>query len=72
MGSWATILVSQARVPDRRIKPFISTYQEGKQIDDYIYIRYLDIVDRELVAKYPGIFAQKSKIYTNGGSEVYK
>ena len=72
IGSWATILVSQARIPEGQHKSFIATYQEGKQIDGYIYLRYLDIVDRELVAKYPGLFAQKSKIYTNGGSEVYK
>lgn len=72
VGSRALTLQSQARVPDRRIKSFIYPYQEGKQIDGYIYLRYLELVDGGLIAKYPDLFAEKSKIYTNGGSEVYK
>ena len=72
-GFTQQILLSQARIPLRETYPaLISRYKEGEQIDGYIYLRHVDIVDRELVAKYPGIFAEKSKIYANGGSEVYR
>lgn len=66
------LLVSQGKIPWSRVRPLISTYQEGKEIDGFIYLRHTDIGDDGLVVKYPDLFAGKSKIYSNGGSEVYK
>lgn len=67
------VLLSQGKIPMARTDSrLIPRYQEGSKIDGYIYLRYADIADGGLVTKYPGIFAGKSKIYANGGSEIYK
>lgn len=67
------VLLSQGRIPlSQTDASLISRYQEGKEVDGYIYLRYVDIVDDRLVAKYPALFTGKSKIYANGGSKVYR
>ena len=67
------VLVSQSNIPYQRIgKYLISTYQQGKEIDGYIWLRYVDMIEGGLVTKYPGISAGKSKIYANSRSETYK
>ena len=67
------ILLSQGRIPfSQTDASLISRYQEGKDVDGYIYLRYVDIVESRLVVKYPGLFTGKSKIYANGGSEIYR
>ena len=66
------LLLSQSRIPYSQTDySLISRYKEGEQIDGYIYLNYLDI-EWGIVAEYPGLFAEKSKIYGNGASEVYK
>lgn len=71
-GFTKDVLTSQGKIPYPQINShLISDYEEGKEIDGYIYLRYSDI-NSGLVAEYPGIFAEKSKIYSSGGSEVYK
>ena len=69
-GSWARLLVSQAGIKAYKIKSFIP-YEQGEEIDGYIYLRYMDIVDG-LELKYPHGFEDKGRIYNNGGSEIYK
>ena len=74
-GAWPgpRVLHSQGKIPCwETMRSFISKYQEGKEIDGYIYLRYTDVVDGKLVAKYPDIFVEKNKICANGGSEIYK
>ena len=67
------VLVSQGKFPPSRIGgPFISQYQEGRRIDGYIYLRYADVASGRTVTEYPDIFAGKNKMYSNGGSEVYR
>ena len=65
-------LVSQGKFPPSQIKSLDSLYQKGKGVDDYIYLRLTDIASDGLVAKHPDILAGSSKIYANGGSEVYR
>ncbi len=36
-------------------------FSVDKKMDGYIYLRYLDIADGGLVAKYPGVFVEKVK-----------
>ncbi|HJH27078.1 MAG TPA: hypothetical protein C5S37_10000 [Methanophagales archaeon] len=52
-----------------------------KEIEGYIYLRYVNVVDGKLQEKgrqwhnltdYSDVFIEKGKIYDNGGSEVYK
>ena len=67
------VLLSQGRIPfSQTDASLISRYKEGKEIDGYIYLRYVDIVDGGLVAEYPGLLTGKSKIYASGGSEIYR
>ncbi len=66
-------LTSQGKIPYSQINShLISDYEKGKGIDGYIYLRRIDIVDGGLVARYPNAFAEKSKVYANNRSEVYK
>ena len=66
------ILLSQGRIQYSRTAELISSYEKDKKIDGYIYLRYSDLSDGGLIVKYPDMFAEKSKIYTNGSSEIYK
>ena len=67
------VLISQSEVPYYRVSEYlISRYEEGKEIDGYIWLRYVDMVEGGVVTKYPGISAGKSKIYANSRSETYK
>ena len=71
-------LKSQGKIqsPDGRF------YENNKTINEgYIYLRYQNVVDGEILkstwkdvhnlTEYSHLFAGKSKIYNNGGSEVY-
>ena len=74
-GAWPgpRVVHSQGKIPLYQIRgSFVSLYQEGRRIDGYIYLRYTDVVEGKLVAKYPDIFFEKSKINANGGAEVYR
>jgi len=53
----------------------------GERTDSYIYLRYYNVVDGKLldsrvrthnIAEYQNTFIDKSKIYSNGGSEIWK
>jgi uncharacterized membrane protein len=53
------------------ISPGVCTHsllQRDKSIDGYIYLGYYNVVNEEFIYAHIG----KSKIYTNGGSEVYE
>jgi uncharacterized membrane protein len=74
-GVWPgpRVLMSQGKIPLYQIGgSFVSLYQEGRRIDGYIYLRHTDITVSRVVTEYPDLFARKSKIYTPGGSEVYR
>ena len=59
-----------------------SPIEENKPITDgYIYLRYCGVVNGRLmanraqwhdIANYQDEFAEKDKVYTNGGSEVWR
>ena len=67
------ILLSQGKIPYHQVSTgLVSRYEEGKEIDGYIWLRYVDMIDGGLVTEYPAIFAGKSKIYANGSSETYR
>ncbi len=74
-GAWPgpRVLLSQGKIPRwRTLLSFISQYQEGKKIDGYLYLRHTDITVGRVVTEYPDLFARKSKLYTTGGSAVYR
>lgn len=74
-GAWpgSRVIKSQGKIPPDQIRGYvISQYQEGREIDGYIYLRYIDITVNRVVMEYPDPFARKSKIYTSGGSEIYR
>ena len=67
------VLRSQGKISyHRKVLPLIPQYQEGKEIDGYIYLRNVNITIYRTVTEYPDLFAGKSKIYTTGTSEVYR
>ncbi|MBA7635600.1 hypothetical protein ES703_43204 [subsurface metagenome] len=66
------VLLSQGKIPGYGIPGSrICGLREDKEIDGYIYLRHLDI-DEGLVTKYPIAFSEKSKIYANARSQVYR
>ena len=69
-------LTSQAGI--RKFDPY---FKEDKEHNGYIYLRYFDVADRkvspsqkweEVMMEYKNILLGASKIYANGGSEVWK
>jgi len=72
-GLTNVVLLSQGGIPcEQRKADLVARCEEGESFDGYIYLRRKDIIDDELVQEYPGMFEQKSKIYANGKSEVYR
>ena len=73
IGQGGRILVSQGKVePIRTIGRSVTVLPEGSKIDGYVYLRYTDITIGRTVSKYLDMLNEKSKIYSNGGSEIYK
>lgn len=67
------VLQSQGRIPPYQLGgSFVSQYQEGKKIDGYIYLRHTDITVDRVVIEYPDLFTGRNKIYTSGGSGIYR
>ena len=72
-------LISQASLPSRLING--TSILNHKRIKGYVYFRYYNVVnnklmDREVTAhsltEYDDVFLGKSRIYSNGGAEIYK
>ena len=72
-----TMLVSQAGILKY---DYYSLLVEDRKINGYIYLRYYNVVDDKIldrqneehnIAEYQDKFVEKSKIYNNGGSEVW-
>jgi uncharacterized membrane protein len=70
-------LISQSHISQNRLGSFIGR----KDVDGYIYLRYYGVVNGKVLGSgwkthnltdYSNIFVEKSKIYVNGGSEVWK
>ena len=68
------LLISQGRFrPYAEVKrSFIFQYEETGDVDGYIFLRSTDITTGGVLAKYPDLFARKSKIYTAGISEIFR
>ena len=58
-----------------------SLFEKDKKIDGYIYLRYSNIMNGELIGRhnkvynmtdYQDFFLKENRIYNNGGSEVYR
>ena len=58
-----------------------SLFEKDKKIDGYIYLRYSNIMNGELIGRhnkvynmtdYQDFFLKENKIYSNGGAEVWK
>ena len=77
-GGSGTRLTSQAGIPDYDRWSF---FVEGRKIEGYIYLRYYNVVNGKIIdpqreehnmTEYQNKFIEKSKIYNNGGSEVWR
>lgn len=72
-GDGGERLASQGGISESQAgRGLYSMCQQGMKIGGYIYLAYQDVIDGQLVAEYPDVFADKNKIYENGGSEVYR
>jgi uncharacterized membrane protein len=73
-------LLSQGLIDRNYLKSLIETVDNNWPINGYIFLRYANIVDKELLdvnerhdlAEYQNEFKQRPLIYSNGGSEVWK
>jgi len=74
-------LKSQARIMPPRVVDLYSSLEENNKIDGYIYLTYHNVVNKELLdwkgnlhslEEYQDKFTGKDKIYSNGGSEIYR
>jgi len=71
-------LISQGGIPLNRLDR-LSLIEPGAKIEGYIYLGYYNIVSGKMmtpdapdIAEYHEKFVGKGKIYSNGGSEIYK
>jgi len=67
--------LSQCTIPKYLID--YMAFSKRKEIDEYIYLRYYNVVDELLygghnMTEYSDMFVGKDRIYDNGGSEVWK
>ena len=74
-------LLSQSQAGIRRYNPYLLPEKDKKIESGYIYLRYFNVVDGKILdaqrgehnmTEYQDKFVGKSKIYNNGGSEIYK
>jgi uncharacterized membrane protein len=72
-------LYSQGQIPSSRLD--VQSLVGHRKIPGYIYLRYCNVINGELfdrslgvhnITEYSDTFVKKSKIYTNGGSEVWR
>ena len=68
-------LTSQGNIPAysplTRVS-FVEEYPKKGLVDGYIFLRKADITVSKTLEKFAPLFAAKSRIYTSGGSEVYR
>ncbi len=77
-GEWR--LISQGQINPDTVGSFIESVKKNDPVNGYIFLRYtavvsgelLDVYDPHVLSEYQGLFAQRSLIYANGGSEVWK
>ena len=74
-------LISQAGFSPRAINRYTLTDEQDIEIEGYIYLRYYNVVDGKLldvqfeehdIIQYSDKFTGKSKLYSNGGAEIWK
>ena len=76
-NSGKNILASQAGILE---SDYRQLFESGGKVGGYIYLRYYNVVDGKVLtlqesremAEYQDKFTGKSKIYSNGGSEVWR
>lgn len=67
-----SVLLSQGPIPHPKTSQIIPKYEKDGKIDGYIYLGGSELVGGRFITEYPDIFAEKSKIYSNGDSEIYR
>ncbi len=67
------MLLSQGDIT-RRGMPGARAYQFSgeEEMAGYVYLRSSDMADGGLLTEYPGVFAEKNRIYANSKAEVYR
>ncbi|KFD40799.1 hypothetical protein HX99_04235 [Peptococcaceae bacterium SCADC1_2_3] len=81
---YASYLISPAEISALHINNqtlLLEKDSKIRKINDYIYLKHFNMIDGKLlnekyknhdIANYQATFKEKNKIYSNGGSEVYK
>ena len=72
------VLISQGKIAPILIDS--AAFSGHEEIDGYIYLSHNNVVNRKLVSggvfydmgEYSDLITDKNKIYSNGGSEIYK
>jgi len=75
-------VVSQGGIPITSTSNVVAFFERNKDLDGYIYLRHYNIVDGKLIgpssteerelADYWSQLSKENKIYTNGGSEIWR
>ena len=74
-------LISQAGFSPHTINRQTLTDERNIEIKGYVYLRYYNVVNKKLldvqfeehnITEYSDTFARKSKLYNNGGAEIWK
>ena len=77
-GSARLISQGGATVPRAELYPSL---EKNREIDGYIYLTYNNVINKQIfddkanlqnISKYEDKFIEKDKIYSNGGSEIYR
>lgn len=76
------LLQGQSPILREDIRSLILASKEGTKIEDYIYLRYMNVVEgkytgsdqlkHDLSQEFPDMLVGMNKLYANGGSEVYR
>jgi uncharacterized membrane protein len=76
------LVQSQGPIPASQIESLLLASEEGKEIDGYVYLRYLNVMEGKFIARdqlrhdmpqeWSNILSGRNKLYANGGSEVYR
>lgn len=76
------LIQSQGPVPRSEIESLVVACREGEEIDGYIYLRYLNVVEGKFIGEghvrhdipeeWSNTLLGRNKLYANGGSEIYR
>jgi len=76
------LVQSQGVIPRSQIESLVVACREGEEIDGYIYLRYLNVVEGKFIGgdqirhdipeEWSNTLLGRNKLYANGGSEIYR